>query len=453
MERLEVAVVMVPLPCQSHLNQLLELSALIASHGLQVHFLGSTTHNRQAKLRSNRLKLDNITFHDFHTQPIDAPEPDLNALEKVPMHLFPATAAYFGLRQVITCFVQDISLKSRRVIIIYDRMVAEAIRDAVLVPKTESYAFNCLSAFNLFFILWEAMGKPFEIEGELKAVPPMKEFIPEAALAFIANSNVQERAGDIHNTSIVIDKTYIDLMSREQISGNKKQWGFRPSLPTGFGLTAGTKGRHTCLNWLDKQDPRSVIYVSFGTTTSLTEEEAKEIAMGLEQSGKKFIWVLREADKADIFVGKERRIELPEGFEERVGQNGIVIREWAPQLEILGHKSIGGFMSHCGWNSCFESLFMGVPIAAWPIHSDQPLNALFLTEVLKVGLVVREWGDRKEVVKASVVKDVVERLISSKEGDEIRNRAVKLSEALRESMEEGDSSNGQLNQFIIHISR
>ena len=95
----------------------------------------------------------------------------------------------------------------------------------------------------------------------------------------------------------------------------------------------------------------------------------------MEKSKQKFIWVVRDADKGDVFdEDGVRTAELPKGFEERVKGTGLVVRDWAPQLEILSHSSTGGFMSHCGWNSCMESMTMGVPIVAWPMHSDQPRN-------------------------------------------------------------------------------
>ena len=104
--------------------------------------------------------------------------------------------------------------------------------------------------------------------------------------------------------------------------------------------------------------------------------------MGLEQSEQKFIWVSRDADKGDIFAGNVERAEaLPEGYEERVKEVGLVVRDWAPQLEILAHQSTGWFMSPCGWNSCLESITVGVPIAAWPMHSDQPKNAVLVTDI------------------------------------------------------------------------
>ncbi|XP_058181117.1 zeatin O-xylosyltransferase-like [Rhododendron vialii] len=161
--------------------------------------------------------------------------------------------------------------------------------------------------------------------------------------------------------------------------------------------------------------------------TTMTGEKIKELAMRIEQSDQKFIWVLRDVDKGDIFVGEVKREKLPEGFEERVKEVGMVVRDWAPQVEILGHLSTSGFMSHCGWNSRFKSLTMGVPIAAWPMHSDQPKNAFLVTNTLKVGMVANTWELREEIVTSSTIAKVVKKLIASKEGEEIKKRAEELA--------------------------
>ncbi|KAF8029988.1 hypothetical protein BT93_E2418 [Corymbia citriodora subsp. variegata] len=118
--------------------------------------------------------------------------------------------------------------------------------------------------------------------------------------------------------------------------------------------------------------------------------------MGLECRGQQFIWVLREADKADIFgEGEAGKIELPPRFEEMVASRdlGVVVRDRAPQLEILGHLATGGFLSHCGWNFC-----MGVPILAWLIQSDQPRNAVLIARVFKTGLIVKDLMSQDDVV-------------------------------------------------------
>ncbi|KAK3009709.1 hypothetical protein RJ639_013758, partial [Escallonia herrerae] len=99
-------------------------------------------------------------------------------------------------------------------------------------------------------------------------------------------------------------------------------------------------------------------------------------------------------------------------YEQRIEGKGIVVRDWAPQIEILGHPSTGGFMSHCGWNSCMESMSMGVPIAAWPMHSDQPRNTMLVTKVLRTGIAVKEWADRDELVTSSTINTAVRRLMA-----------------------------------------
>ncbi|CAI9287761.1 unnamed protein product [Lactuca saligna] len=169
------------------------------------------------------------------------------------------------------------------------------------------------------------------------------------------------------------------------------------------------------LEWLDKQAQDSVIYVSFGTTTSLSDDEIRELANGLENSQHKFIWVLRDADKGDIFNG--------------------------------------GFMSHCGWNSSMESITMGVPIAAWPMHSDQPRNAILVTEVLKTGISVRDWELRGELVTSSTIETSIRKLMASDEGDAIRKRAAKLGDDVRRSVEKGGVTRMEIDSFIAHITR
>ncbi|XWS43114.1 hypothetical protein CRYUN_Cryun16bG0074300 [Craigia yunnanensis] len=185
----------------------------------------------------------------------------------------------------------------------------------------------------------------------------------------------------------------------------------------------------------------------------MDDEQIKELAIGLRRSNQKFIWVLRDADKGDVFDGEVRTLELPKGYEDSVKDMGLVVRDWAPQLEILAHPRTGGFVSHCGWNSCMESFTMGVPIGAWPMHSDQPRNAVLITKLLKVGIDVKDWAHRDELVTASIVEDAVKRLMASKEGDDIRKRAAALGGAIQQSVGEGEVSRKEWDSFITHITR
>ncbi|XP_020210627.1 zeatin O-glucosyltransferase [Cajanus cajan] len=448
----QVVVVMIPFPAQGHLNQLMHLSRLILSHNIPVHYVGTVTHIRQATFRDNN-SISNIQFHDFEV-PFVSPPPNPNNTEtNFPSHLHPSVEASLHLREPVRKLLESLSFQSKRVIVIHDSLMASVAQDATNMPNIENYTFHSTCAFANFIYFWEEMGKP-SFEGlHVPENPSLEGCFPIEFMDFLTSEFgfLKFNDGNIYNTSRAIEGSYIELL--ERISGGKKVWALGPFNPLAI-EKKDSKGRHSCMEWLDKQEPNSVIYVSFGTTTTLTEEQIEQIAIGLEQSKWKFIWVLRDADKGDIFdANEEKRHDLPNRFKERVKGIGLVVTDWAPQLEILSHTSTGGFMSHCGWNSCLESITMGVPIAAWPMHSDQPRNTVFMTEVLKVGLVVKDWAQRNVLVSALVVENAVRKLMETKESDEMRERALRLKNAIHRSMDEGGISHVEMKSFIAHITR
>ncbi|XP_072962557.1 zeatin O-glucosyltransferase-like [Typha angustifolia] len=256
----------------------------------------------------------------------------------------------------------------------------------------------------------------------------------------------------IINTCKKLEGEFLELRRQELDYIGKKLFAIGPINPV---VIRGGGHRHECLNWLDKQSDGSVLYLSFGSTTTPSEDQVEQLAIGIVQSRQRFIWVLRSADRGNIFAeeAKETGYKLPAGFDNEVEGRGIVIRDWAPQLDILAHKSTGLFMSHCGWNSCMESLSMGVPIAAWPEHSDQPVNALFVTKYLKVGVMVREWDRREEIVAAKDIEEAINKVLVYDEGKEIKQRARDLGEAVRGEVMDGGSSRAELDLFIDHITR
>lgn len=331
------------------------------------------------------------------------------------------------------------------------------VQDVALFDNVEAYMFSSCSAFASFWYAYEATGRPIldqDLAMILKELPTNEDCHSMDAWHFIASIDVscnKFSSGTIYDASRVIEPKYINLIeqSQEQEDDGKKTWALGPFNPVEI---THLKPKFI-FDWLDKQAPNSVLYVSFGTTTSISNEQVQEIALGLERSQQKFIWVLRDADKGDIFEGEVRKIQLPEHFEERVGENGLVVVDWVPQLEILGHPATGGFLSHCGWNSCMETMTMGVPVAAWPMHSDQPRNAMLMTKVLKVGMYVRDWTLRKELVRSTVVEEVIRRLMATDEGAEMRKRVAELGGRVRESMVDGGVTRMELDSFVTHISR
>nr|AYR16616.1 UDP-glucosyltransferase UGT93A11 [Polygala tenuifolia] len=453
----KVVVVMVPFPAQGHLNQLLHLSRLILSYNIPVHYVGTATHNRQATMRFSGWdpkSTANMYFHDFNIPPFPSPSPEPNAMNNFPRHLQPAFDASLHLREPLAQLLQSLSSVSERVVVINDSLMAYVVQDVAVMEKAESYTFHSVSAFTVAWFLWETMGIPVDRFINIpKDLPSLEGCFSNEFLAFLARQYEFQKisSGNLYNTNRIIEEPYMKIM--ERIKGNKNQWAIGPFNPVAIEKES-SRIRHYCLQWLDKQQKHSVIYVCFGTTTTLADEQIKELAVGLEKSKQKFIWVLRDADKGDVFSGKVRKAELPIGFEEKVQDKGLILREWAPQLEILNHTSTGGFMSHCGWNSCMESITMGVPVATWPMHSDQPRNAVLMTKLLNVGIVVKDWGGGNELlVSASVIANAVRKLMASSEGDRIRKRAMDMGTAVRKSMDNGEVSRLELESFIDHITR
>ncbi|KAI3472216.1 hypothetical protein Pfo_029704 [Paulownia fortunei] len=460
----DVVVLMVPFPIQGHLNQLLHLSRLISAHDVEVHYVGTTTHNRQARRRIqgwDPLSISNIIFHEFPSLSFQSPPPDPNASIQFPSHLQPLFDASSSLRQPVGDLLRHLCAASRRVVIIYDSLMGSVVQDFVKFPNAEAYTFHSVSAYTIFFFLWENMGRPFTIDAEiLENLPSLEGCFTSEFGKFVGRQHeyMKLNSGRIYNTCRVVESLFLELLEKPEISGNKKQWALGPFNPVNTESGERKKGsssdsRHKCLKWLDRQSPNSVIFVSFGTTTTLSDKQIHELAMGLEKREQKFIWALRDADSGDVFNGEVKKVGLPEGFEERVKERGIIVREWAPQLEILGHSATGGFMSHCGWNSCMESISMGVPIAAWPMHSDQPRNTVLITKVLKIGIVVKDWARGNEIVKSSSVESAVGRLMVSAEGEEMRKRAAELGHVVRKAVAEGGLTRLELDSFISHITR
>ncbi|KAI3806578.1 hypothetical protein L1987_22487 [Smallanthus sonchifolius] len=323
------------------------------------------------------------------------------------------------------------------------------VQDVDSIPNAEIYIFRPLSVFYYFCFSSEKL--PFEPDMIQRLLPTSGENISQEFKEFIKlqYTHQTKHSGNLYDSSRIIEGKFLESLERDEVNG-KNHWAVGPFNPVEIhaGFSDVHNDRHICLQWLDKQPESSVIYVSFGTTTTFTDDQITELAVGLERSEQRFLWVLRDADEVEVSV----RV-LPEGFEERVAGRGLVVREWAPQSEILGHLSTGGFVSHCGWNSCMEAMTAGVAVAAWPIHTDQPCNAFLLSIVLGVAVVMREWLRRDELLTSVMVEKVVRKLMDAPEGATVRKRAAKLGGELRRSMTDGGVSHGELNSFISYLRR
>ncbi|KAF5194517.1 Zeatin o-glucosyltransferase [Thalictrum thalictroides] len=328
----EVVVVMVPLPAQGHLNQLLQLSRIISTRGIPVHFIGSSTHNRQAKDRVHGWDpstTPNLHFHDFQllTDQIVTPPPDPHASTKFPAHLLPTFQAGVQFREPLAQLLRALSTTNRRVTVVYDTLMGFAAREASFISNAEAYSFVACSAFSVLHFIWEMMGQPAPDQGGLfpEELPwiSFEDCFSDGVTDFITKNSQWSHlccAGSIYDTCNAIEGKFVNLIAQTQ--PDKKLWAIGPFNPVTFDSSPGSS-RHCCLEWLDKQPPDSVIYVSFGTTTSLSDDQIAELAIGLERSEQRFIWVLRDADRGDIYTEEGRKPQLSDGFEDRIKGVGM----------------------------------------------------------------------------------------------------------------------------------
>ncbi|XP_073061984.1 hydroquinone glucosyltransferase-like [Primulina eburnea] len=202
-----------------------------------------------------------------------------------------------------------------------------------------------------------------------------------------------------------------------------------------MGSTSEVQNSSECLNWLDEQPISSVMFVSFGSGGTLSHAQITELALGLETSEQRFLWVIRCPSDKPPSGPDDPFSYLPEKFLDRIKNRGLVVPMWAPQPQILAHVSTCAFLSHCGWNSTLETVVSGLPLIAWPLYAEQKMNAVLLHEDMKVAL--RPRVGKNGLVGKVEVCNVVKGLMEGEEAKGIRSRMRVLREgaarALRSS--------------------
>ncbi|CAO2829989.1 unnamed protein product [Amaranthus hypochondriacus] len=239
----------------------------------------------------------------------------------------------------------------------------------------------------------------------------------------------------VFNSFDGLEGEFLDHMKKELSHERVFSIGPLSSIYESKRVSVDTIAGSGVLHWLDKwQIAGCVLYVCFGSQKVLTKQQIEAVALGLEQSMTRFVWVVKEQDSPWI----------PNGFEDRISDRGLIVKGWAPQVDILNHNAVGGFLSHCGWNSTLESITAGVMILAWPMEADQFQNAKLLVEYVQLAVGVCEGEDTVPDPNelGRVIKESMSENIPQKE-----NVKVMKQKAL-EAVKEGGSSFIQLNELV-----
>jgi hypothetical protein len=278
---------------------------------------------------------------------------------------------------------------------------------------------------------------------------PSMTFRKDSVLVLVgAARRLREASGIVVNTFIELESYAVNSLSKI---------GIPPLYPVGPIVNVGSdksNDNREIMEWLDDQPPSSVVFLCFGSLGSFCVDQVKEIAYALEHSGKRFLWVLQKPSKGKMESASDFQETLPEGFLDRTTELGKVIG-WAPQAEILAHRAIGGFVSHCGWNSILESIYFGVPIAAWPIYAEQQFNAfqlvieLGLGGEIKIDYIEGSNSDGYEIVSADSIKKGIDGIME--DDSEIRKRVKNMSQVSKQALTAGGSSHSSLGRLIADV--
>ncbi|MCD7471606.1 hypothetical protein HAX54_012177 [Datura stramonium] len=268
----------------------------------------------------------------------------------------------------------------------------------------------------------------------------------------------RETKGIMINTFLELESYAINSLSKDK--------NIPPVYPVGPVLNLNnvqgdnlSSSDQNIMKWLDDQPPLSVVFLCFGSGGSFKTEQVKEIAYALENSRCRFLWSLRQPPEKDARLPSDyENFEevLPEGFLQRTQGTGKVIG-WAPQLAILSHKAVGGFVSHSGWNSTLESIYFGVPIATWPMYAEQQANAFQLVKDLGMAIEIKMdyrndpkvMMGQESMVKAGEIEKAIRQLIDPE--NKIRIKVKEMKEKSRAATMEGGSSYTSIGSFIQSI--
>ncbi|KAE8726143.1 hypothetical protein F3Y22_tig00007425pilonHSYRG00007 [Hibiscus syriacus] len=258
-----------------------------------------------------------------------------------------------------------------------------------------------------------------------------------------------ETMGIVVNTFLELEPHAIDSLSFN---------GFPPVYPVGPILNhAGPAQWHpdgakqdSIMKWLDDQPPSSVVFLCFGSMGSLQVSQLREIAFGLEH---RFLWSIRKPPEGKLDLPREyTSVEdvLPSGFLDLTAGLGLVCG-WVQQVRVLSHQAIGGFVSHCGWNSILESIWHGIPIATWPVYAEQQMNAFELVKEMGLGVEIRlDYRDGCDLVASDEFERVLRRLMDDE--DEVKAKVKEMKIKSRMALMENGSSYKSLESLIQEIS-
>lgn len=445
-------VLAIPFPEQNQLIPFLEFSYRLAFHGISVTILTTRSHSPPLQHFLQRAKTE---FLDIRPLYIPLPSDQKELQEDIPWKSVPLLVYSFRLlAEPIEQWIQQ--QKPRPVCIISDFYLGwtQKISAKLAIPRA---VFHASSAFGACVdnSLWTHMPHlEVKTDDEYFIMPDLplqiafrRTQISRTARTFQRFDPVSEfmrenRLLNLQSWGILVN-TFYDLelghIDHLHTTTDKPVWPIGPILPP-LDFNNSKDKPDPCFHWLDSQKPESVLYVCLGNHSALSEEQMMELACGLEAMDKPFMWA------------NYSTTAIPKRFAEQVDQtgSGFIIRRRAPHHLILSHQSVGGFLTHCEWNSALQSIAVGVPMITWPISGAEFCNSMLVTELLKIGVQLCE-GENGVPNREDLQRTVAQIMPEDCAGEE-RSKAKEIGELARTAMDERRGSSHQsLKAFADEI--
>ncbi|KAA8538100.1 hypothetical protein F0562_027708 [Nyssa sinensis] len=467
----------IPYPAQGHINPMFNLAKLLNYRGFHITFVNSEFNHKRLLKSQGPDSLNGTSSFQFETIPDGLPPSDADATQDIPSLCKSFTEHGLAAFKDLLCKANDDASSSNAppiTCIISDGAMSFTLAAAQelgipevlfwttsacgfmgyvqypiliekgLIPlKDESYMIN---GYLDTVIDWIPSMKGIRLKdfpSFLRTTDPddfMVKFVlgeverAKKASAIILNT-FEELEGDVVNAlSSMLPPVYtigplhlilnqVDDSSLKSIGSNL--WKEEPE----------------CLEWLDSKEPNSVVYVNFGSVTVMTPDQLVEFAWGLANSNQSFLWIIRP----DLVTGDSAI--LPPELVRETKERGL-LASWCPQEEVLSHPSIGGFLTHSGWNSTLESICGGVPMICWPFFAEQQTNCWYSCSQWGIGMEINSDVKRDEV--ESLVKD----LMGGEKGKEMKKKAMEWKKVTEEATTSSTGSSymnleKMINQLLI----
>ncbi|KAA8529523.1 hypothetical protein F0562_033678 [Nyssa sinensis] len=443
-------VVVLPYPSQGHINPLLQFAKRLSSKGVK------------ATLATTHYTVNSISAANIGVEPISDGFDQGGFAQAQNEDLYLKSFKANGSRTLSELIKKYQNTSSPVNCVVYDSFLPWAL-DVAREHDIHAASFftNSATVCAIFCrIHYGMLALPVKMEDTpllVPGLPPLNfpdlpSFLkaPESYPAYLAMKLSQY--SNLERTDWIFANTFEGLEG-EAAKGISELWPGKligPMVPSAYldGRMEGDKGygaslwkplSHECIKWLETKPPESVVYVSFGSMVSLSAKQMEEIAWGLKASNFHFLWVVKESESS----------KLPEGFiDSTKDQKGLIVT-WCNQLEMLAHRAIGCFVTHCGWNSTLEGLSLGLPMIGVPQWSDQLTNAKFIEEIWGVGFRAKE--DEKGIVSREELVLCLKEAMEEERSKEIRKNASKWKELAKKAVSEGGSSDKCIDEFVEHL--